>query len=200
MLTVLILAVVYLKNRVTRGWSPGDENPLHKPIPENEKRAFRNRLIPILAASQASIRTQLIPILQKILQYDFPDKWPDFIDITIQLLNTNDANSVFAGLQCLLAICRVYRFKSDEERGDFNKIVLLSFPQLLSIGSRLVDETSLEAGEMLRTVVKTYKHAIYVSDSCSGSRSCNRIDDANSSTSPRIYESMNKQWDGVLCF
>ena len=85
------------------------------------------------------------------------------MDITLQLLNTNDANSVFAGLQCLLAICRVYRFKAAEDRGDFNKIVQLSFPQLLSIGSRLVDETSLEAGEMLRTVTKAYKHAIYVS-------------------------------------
>lgn len=86
------------------------------------------------------------------------------MDITLQLLNTNDANSVFAGLQCLLAICRVYRFKAVEDRGDFNKIVQLSFPQLLSIGSRLVDETSLEAGEMLRTVTKAYKHAIYVRD------------------------------------
>ncbi len=159
----VVLAVVYLKNRVTRGWSPGEEYPLHKPIPEDEKHAFRNRLLPILASSQPQIRSQLIPILQKILHYDFPDKWPDFMDITLQLLNTNDANSVFAGLQCLLAICRVYRFKAGEDRGDFDKIVQVSFPQLMSIGSRLVDETSLEAGEMLRTVMKAYKHAIYVS-------------------------------------
>jgi hypothetical protein len=69
------------------------------------------------------------------------------MDITLQLLNTNDANSVFAGLQCLLAICRVYRFKAGEDRGDFDKIVQVSFPQLMSIGSRLVDETSLEAGD-----------------------------------------------------
>ncbi|MCJ1365361.1 hypothetical protein MMC16_004482 [Acarospora aff. strigata] len=158
---VRLSTAVYLKNRVTRGWSPADDYPLHKPIPEDEKHAFRTRLLPILASSQAQIRSQLIPILQKILQYDFPDKWPDFMDITIQLLNTNDANSVFAGLQCLLAICRVYRFKAGEDRGDFNKIVELSFPQLLSIGSRLVDEESLEAGEMLRTIVKTYKHAVY---------------------------------------
>lgn len=156
--------MVYLKNRVTRGWSPGEDYPLQKPIPEDEKSAFRTRLLPVIASSQAQIRSQLIPILHKILQYDFPDKWPNFMDITLQLLNTNDANSVFAGLQCLLAICRVYRFKAVEDRGDFNKIVQLSFPQLLSIGSRLVDETSLEAGEMLRTVTKAYKHAIYVRD------------------------------------
>lgn len=160
-LTVL-LAVVYLKNRVTRGWSPGEDYPLHKSIPEDEKLSFRNRLLPVLASSPPQIRSQLIPILQKILQYDFPSKWPDFMDITMQLLNTNDANSVTAGLQCMLAICRTYRFKAGETREEFNRIVQLSFDQLLSIGTRLVDETSVEAGEMLRIVIKAYKHSIYV--------------------------------------
>ncbi len=154
--------MVYLKNRVTRGWSPGDEYPLHKQIPDDEKASFRERLLPVIASSPTQIRSQLIPILQKILHYDFPEKWPNFLDITVQLLNTNDVNSIFAGLQCLLAICRVYRFKSSENRGDFDKIVQVSFPQLLNIGIGLVDGTSLEAGEMLRTVVKAFKHAIYV--------------------------------------
>ncbi|KAI9820323.1 MAG: hypothetical protein M1827_005945 [Pycnora praestabilis] len=154
-------AVVYLKNRVTKGWSPGEEFPIHKAIAEDEKVAFRNRLLPILATSPQQIRSQLIPILQKILHYDFPEKWPNFMDITIQLLNASDANSVFAGLHCLLAICRVYRFKAGENRGDFDRIVQVSFPQLLNIGTRLKGETSLEAGEMLRIVLKAFKHAIY---------------------------------------
>ena len=157
-----ILAVVYLKNRVHRGWNTTDDTPLQKPIPDNEKLDFRNRLLPTLASSPSQIRSQLIPILQKLLQYDFPVQWPDFMDITMQLLNTNDANSVFAGLQCVLAISRTYRFKAGENRDDFNQIVSLSFNQLLTIGTKLVDETSLEAMEMLRIVIKAYKHAIYV--------------------------------------
>lgn len=108
------------------------------------------------------MRKQLVPLLQKILQNDFPEKWPELLDLTMQLLATNDANSVYAGLQCLLAICRVYRFKAGEKREEFDKIVEHSFPQLLSIGSRLVNEESLEAAEMLRIVVKAFKHAIYV--------------------------------------
>ena len=156
------VAVVYLKNRVSRGWAPADESPLHKPIPEEEKLNFRNRLLPILASSPSPIRSQLIPILQKILQYDFPTKWPGFMEMTMQLLNTNDANSVFAGLHCMLAISRVYRFKGEDNRGEFNQIVQASFPQLLAIGNRLVNETSLEAWEMLRIIMKAYKHAIYV--------------------------------------
>lgn len=103
-----------------------------------------------------------MPILQKILHYDFPDKWPAFIPITVQLLNTNDASSIFAGLQCLLAICRVFRFKSGENRTDFDKIVEATFPRLLTIGQGLVNETSEDAGEMLHIVLKAYKHATFV--------------------------------------
>lgn len=80
----------------------------------------------------------------------------------MQLLSTNDAGSVYAGLQGLLAICRVYRFKAGDKREEFDKIIEHSFPQLLNIGSKLVDEESVEAAEMLRIVVKSYKHAIYV--------------------------------------
>ena len=80
----------------------------------------------------------------------------------MQLLNAQDANSVFAGLQCILGICRCYRFKSGENRVNFeNGIVVNTFPQLLAMGNRLVQETSMEAGEMLRAVMKAFKHAIY---------------------------------------
>ncbi|KAF4613370.1 hypothetical protein G7Y89_g15517 [Cudoniella acicularis] len=160
--SIRLSTVVYLKNRVTRGWAPTSEDfPQNKPILDDEKQRFRERLLPVLAASPPQIRQQLVPVLQKILHYDFPAKWPSFITITLQLLNTNDASSVFAGLQCLLALCRVFRFKSGEHRADFDKIVDATFPRLLVIGQGLVNETSEEAGEMLHIVLKAYKHATF---------------------------------------
>lgn len=160
---IMLTAVVYLKNRVSRGWSPDESNQTpNKPIPEDEKARFRERLLPLLASSQSQIRSQLIPVLQKILHYDFPEKWPSFMDITLQLLNTNEAPSIFAGLQCLLAICRVFRYKSGENRVDFEKIIEATFPRLLAIGTGLINETSDEAGEMLHILLKAYKHATFV--------------------------------------
>ena len=155
-------AVVYLKNRVSKGWSPAEEFSQAKPIPEDEKQSFRNRLVPVLVSATPQVRVQLIPTLQKILAYDFPQRWPNFLDITVQLLNAQDVASVFAGVQCLLAICKIYRFKSGENRADFDKIVAMTFPQLLLIGDQLQQQDTLEAGEILRTVLKVYKHAIYV--------------------------------------
>lgn len=155
-------AVVYFKNRVNKGWvSSESAQPPPVLISDPEKSSVRARLVPIIASAQPNARAQLLVALQKILHSDFPKQWPDFVDITIKLLNAQDVPSVFAGLQCLLAICRTYRFKRGDTRGDFDKIVETTFPQLLRLGNSLVEETSLEAGEMLRTALKAYKHAVY---------------------------------------
>ncbi|KAL3417133.1 importin [Phlyctema vagabunda] len=159
-LAVRLSTVVYLKNRIQRAWSPSEESSI-KPIAEDEKARFRERLLPVLASSPPQIRQQLVPTLNKILHCDFPEKWPGFMEITLQLLNTNDAASIFAGLQCLHAICRVYRFKSGENRADFDKIVAATFPRMLVIGQGLVNEESEEAGEMLHIVLKSFKHATF---------------------------------------
>ena len=156
---IRLSTAVYLKNRISRGWMT-DHTP-HQPISEAERKPFRDRLLPVLATSPPLIRAQLIPILQTILQYDFPTKWVELMDITLQLMNTQDANQVYAGLQCLLAVCRTYRFRAGEERQNLDKVVNVAFPTLLGIANKLVNETSLEAGEMLRISVKCYKHAVY---------------------------------------
>lgn len=157
-------AVIYLKNRVNRGWQQSEANPTEPVIPEDAKARFRDRLLPILASSQPLIRHQLIPILQRILHFDFPDRWPTFLDFTVQLLNTNDPSSVLAGLQCLLAICRSYRYKASEgdDNSHFDKITAACFPRLLEVCNELVNQESNEAGEMLHIALKSYKHATWV--------------------------------------
>ena len=158
----LWVAVVYLKNKVTRSWEFNEDFPKVAPVPEGEKPAFRERLVPVLASSPQQIRGQLLPLIGKILHYDFPQKWPSYMDITLKLLHANDINSVFAGLQCLLALCRVYRYKSGDKREDLDTVTQATFPLILGIGNRLVQETSTEAGEMLKLILKIYKHAVYV--------------------------------------
>ncbi|KAF2717063.1 nuclear transport receptor RANBP7/RANBP8 [Polychaeton citri CBS 116435] len=159
---VRLSASVYFKNRINKGWqSAADEPPTSAAISDQEKEAVRTRIVAVIASSQSNIRATLIVALQKILHADFPKDWPNFVDITIGLLAADNVQSVFAGLQCLLAICRTYRFKLGDSRQDFDKIVEATFPQMLNIGNSLVNETSLEAGEMLRTILKAYKHAIY---------------------------------------
>ncbi|KAM6524094.1 Nonsense-mediated mRNA decay protein 5, variant 3 [Fusarium solani] len=86
------------------------------------------------------------------------------MDFTLELLNTNNPSSVLAGLQCLLAICRAFRYKStdSDDRQHFDKIVEASFPRLLAICNELVNQESDEAGEMLHLALKAYKHATWL--------------------------------------
>ncbi|KAK4143566.1 armadillo-type protein [Dichotomopilus funicola] len=156
--------VIYLKNRVNRAWERSEYYPNETVIPDDAKARFRERLLPILAGSQTLVRHQLVPILQRILHFDFPERWPSFMDYTLQLLNTNDPGSVLAGLQCLLAVSRTYRFKASDtdSRAHFDKIIEASFPRLLVICNELVNQESDEAGEMLHIALKCYKHATWV--------------------------------------
>ncbi|KAI8675426.1 hypothetical protein NCS57_00443700 [Fusarium keratoplasticum] len=165
--SVRLSTVIYVKNRVNRSWYNNEGYSTEPPaalIPEDEKARVRDRLLPILAASEGLVRQQLIPVLQRILQYDFPARWPRFMDFTLELLNTNNPSSVLAGLQCLLAICRAFRYKStdSDDRQHFDKIVEASFPRLLAICNELVNQESDEAGEMLHLALKAYKHATWL--------------------------------------
>ena len=153
-----------MKNRVNHAWYKPGEQPNTSTIAEEEKARIRDRLVPLLARSEPLVRQQLIPVLQRVLQCDFPSRWPRYIDFTMELLNTNDPGSVLAGLQCLLALCRAFRYRSgdSDDRQHFDKIVEASFPRLLTICNELVNQESDEAGEMLHLALKAYKHASWV--------------------------------------
>lgn len=157
-------AVIYIKNRVNRSWYQSDQFTSETLIPEDEKARIRDILVPVLASSEGPVRQQLVPVLQRILQCDFPGQWPRFIDFTMELLNTNNPSSVHAGLQCLLALCRAFRYKSTDnhDRQHFDSIVETSFPRLMAICNELVNQESDEAGEMLHLALKAYKHATWV--------------------------------------
>jgi hypothetical protein len=163
--SVRLATVIYVKNRVNRSWYSNEQGvATESTISEDEKARVRERLVPLLAASEGLVRQQLIPVLQRILQSDFPNKWPRFMDFTLELLNTNDPGSVLAGLQCLLAICRAFRYKATDsnDRQHFDQIVEVSFPRLLTICNELVNQESDEAGEMLHLALKAYKHATWL--------------------------------------
>lgn len=161
---VRLSSVIYLKNRTNRAWSKSDHYPDEPLIAEDEKQRFRDRILPILAASHGPVRQQLLQMIQRILHFDFPGKWPSFLDVTLQLLHANNAPSVLAGLQCLLVTCRAYRFKGSQDgsRNEFDKIVEASFPRLLEVCNELVNQESEEAGEMLHIALKAYKHATWL--------------------------------------
>lgn len=123
---------------------------------------FRPYLIQALAAASPTIRVQFTSILHKILVCDYPEQWPEFHDLTLNLLHSNQINEVYAGLSMLLELTKIYRWKSGDGRTGLEFVVGNIFPIALQIANRLILESSSEAGTMLVLILKSYKSAIAV--------------------------------------
>ncbi|KAK9447630.1 armadillo-type protein [Limtongia smithiae] len=159
--SVQVSAAVYLKNKVARNWE-FDEYPNAVAINEAEKPAFRERLIPAIISAHQQTRQHLQSILNKVVGYDYPQKWPSFLEHTLQLLNSPDPQHIYAGLVCLSELCKAYRWRNHEARGDFEKVIQGAFPLALQVGNRLLTENNEMAGEMMRLVLKCYRAAIAI--------------------------------------
>lgn len=152
-------SAVYLKNKIVRYWRPLEAHPLQ--VDPAEQPAFRERIIPALTKVSPQVRPQIVAIINAIVSKDFPSRWPELVDITLALFNSNDGPSLAAGATCLLEIGRHYRWTTGEHREGLNKVIDAAFPGVLQIASSLVNDSSQEAGEMLRDIIKTYKMATY---------------------------------------
>ncbi len=153
-------AAVYLKNAISKRWS--EEINKETAITQQEKLEFRDRLMQAIIASPINVRLQLTSVLHTILGIDFPERWPDFLNRTIALLQSTEIDSVYPGLLCLLEIARVYRWRSHGRRKGLDDIIGVAFPLLLHIGNGLVEEQNALAGDMLRIILKIYKSVIWL--------------------------------------
>lgn len=166
-------AGVYLKNKVQRCWYTKDESS-PKRIDPDEKPVFRERLVPALVQAPVDVRPVLATVLNDVVASDYPQQWPQLLDIAIQLIQNGEADNMRAGLTCLLQITRSYKWRSgEEERKLLDALVQTAFPSLPQIGHQLIamlkgqnggsqDPASIATlGDMLKDVVKIYKMAIY---------------------------------------
>ncbi|KAK9477553.1 armadillo-type protein [Lipomyces japonicus] len=157
--TVQVSAAVYLKNKIVRNWEIEEYDRLNL-IPEEEKAVFRERIIPSIIASSPQTRTHLISILQRIIIYDFPERWPNFLDITIQLLQSNDVQHVYAGAICLNEIAKSYKWRHSDTRRPLDRVIEVAFPLAIQISNSLLQEQNSNAGEIVHLLIKAYRSAI----------------------------------------
>jgi hypothetical protein len=152
-----------MKYRISKAW--GDANAEANstiPISAHDKAIFRPSLIQCLVGASPSLRAQFTAILSRILTTDYPGEWPEFTDLMMSYLLSNDVGQVYVGLSMLLELTKIYRWKSGDNRAGLEAIVVNVFPVALNIATRLVAETAATAGTMLVLILKAYKSAIAV--------------------------------------
>ncbi|KAI9016788.1 armadillo-type protein [Hyaloraphidium curvatum] len=149
-------AAIYLKNKVTRCWRDDASNV----IADHDKEILRANILSVLAKAPRSAMVQLTECVGSMLNNDFPDRWPGFMDAVREGLAGTSVEQIRMGLLATLRVVSVYRWKTEGKRGPLNQIIKATFPQLEKIGSKLLEEESRDAHEMLKLVIKTYFQSI----------------------------------------
>ena len=153
-----------MKNRVQKAWAKSDASTYStNPIPETDKMTFRPQLIQVLTIASPSTRVQFVSTLNKILSVDYPAKWPEFADLTLNLLHSGQITEVYAGLAMFLELTKIYRWKTGDNRVGLEAVVTNLFPVALQIAGRLLVDPNIAAATMLVQILKAYKSAIAVS-------------------------------------
>ena len=144
------------------GSTNADGTPQKSPLlSEEDKAVVKSKLVEcLLSEPDKSIRDLMAETLHSIAIHDFPDKWPNLLPSLLQSISLNSDPSqalrVHNALLALRKVCKRYEYKSREQRGPLNEIVIQSFPLVLPLATRLCNENSLEAAMMLKQILKIF--------------------------------------------
>lgn len=140
-----------------------DESQGPKTLAEDDKTAVKEKLVEaLLTEHEKSIRDLLAETLHNMTVHDFPDKWPTLVPTLLEMISqSNDPTKALGVHNALLAlrkVCKRYEYKSKEQRGPLNDIVVQSFPLLLPLAQRLSEPcvNSLEGAMMLKQILKIF--------------------------------------------
>ena len=167
-------AAIQLKNICRECWAervnfagyPLSDADGKKPslLDDDDKEVIRPGLVgSLLEEPEKSLRDLLAETLHTIVIHDFPQNWPSLIPTLLATIrqgadDPSQALRVHNALLALRKVCKRYEYKSREQRGPLNGIVMQSFPMLLPLAQRLsiVEEHSLEAAMMLKQILKIF--------------------------------------------
>lgn len=127
---VRMAAAVYLKNAARRRWA---DEPDEGPVPEADKQALRDQLVPAMLAlstssadrTQRILRPQLADALAAIASVDYPARWDGLIRQLTGSLSEVDLSVNVGVLEALHAVCAPWKsqVRSDELFATINSVV-----------------------------------------------------------------------------
>ncbi|KAL7488624.1 hypothetical protein ACHAW6_014236 [Cyclotella cf. meneghiniana] len=141
-----------------------DGTPQKSPLlSEDDKTAVKQKLIEcLLSEPEKSIRDLMAETVHSISIHDFPASWPELLPVLLNAVSMSSDPSqglrVHNALLALRKVCKRYEYKSRDQRGPLNEIVIKSFPLLLPLAQRLSgpNEYSLEGAMMLKQILKIF--------------------------------------------
>ncbi|CAO3651162.1 unnamed protein product [Cunninghamella echinulata] len=153
-------AAIYFKNRIYRAWDRTAN--VSSSINETDRNTVKQGLLHALVTAPNAVQVQLASSLHTILDNDFPEQWPNFVNEVQSFLSSNDVRLISVGLLALREVVKVYQWKDTDRREPLQDIIQQTFPTILNICNNLVTMDSLDAALMLKTSLKIYHASIHV--------------------------------------
>lgn len=124
------LAAVLLKQYVKQHWHEGEDKYTPPPVPLQDKMLIRSLLLQVLDDAHGKIRTAVGMAIASIASCDWPEEWPDLMDLLLRYIaDQNDMNKVNGALKCLAL------FSGDLDDIHIPQLVPILFPSLFNIVS-----------------------------------------------------------------
>eukprot|EP00884_Botryococcus_braunii_P004058 jgi/Botrbrau1/13653/Bobra.0292s0003.1 len=161
------VAAITFKNRVRKNWDLSDARSGSNEqylVADEEKVAIRGMLLQALIRAPPVVRNQLVDSLRRIVRCDYPEHWPNLLQLVLEKLNSNTAEDLHGGLAAMRVLARKYEFRDEDERPALNQIVNATFPPLLHIFQMLLATggTSLQTAELLKLILKCFYSITYL--------------------------------------
>lgn len=157
-------AAISLKNAVQKHWD-GDfvNGELVHVIAADERTVIRqNVLEALLLSDDKSLRALLAETFSYMARSDFPDNWPNLVDVIVQNMQSGDAKRIVNALLALRRVIKNYEYRDEERLTPLFQLAETIFPPLRAMFAQLLTNHTLESAMMMHLILKSYWSCVKV--------------------------------------
>ncbi|CAN6674623.1 importin subunit beta-5 [Trichomonascus vanleenenianus] len=154
-------ALMILKAVVLRSWNIGFTDFQPPAIKGEVKTSMRETLLQLINSQESKIRSAASLLVAKIASVDFPEEWPQLLDVVLGYLARGDPGQVQGGLTVLQEI--LYDALSSEEYVQIHTVLLPAIYEVAVNESHAVEARAL-AIECFKRCINFYQYVKSESD------------------------------------
>lgn len=102
-------------------------------------------------------------VLEKVIEVDYPEKWPNLVDLALEKMKSaKKTNDLYASLVVIENIISTFQFKISSERTPLEVMLKRIFPYLVNLAGTQLKNWSKDTTRILILILRCFYKAIYL--------------------------------------